>query len=316
MALIELTKIFDVEYGNKFDANKMEFIKNGEINFISRESNNNGCVGNVKKYGNVEPYEDGLITVSLGGSYLLSSFLQPKKFYTAQNVAVLIPKRKMSVNEKIFYCKCISMNRQKYSAFGREANRTLKKLEVPNNIPLWIENINYDFSNINKPVSKRKIRLDDRQWEYFIYQKLFTIVRGAGARKSDVTEDGKTPFITSTDSNNGFIGKVNKEACHDGNVMTVARNGSIAQTFYQSKPFCSTEDIHVFNPQFKLNPYIAMFLITLIKKEGYKYSFGRKWGLNRMNNSRIKLPTDTEGNPDWQFMEDYIKSLPYSSSIN
>ena len=33
---------------------------------------------------NIEPYDEGLITVSLGGSFLLSSFVQPKKFYTAQ----------------------------------------------------------------------------------------------------------------------------------------------------------------------------------------------------------------------------------------
>ena len=315
MSLVELNKIFDVKYGNKFDANKMEFVENGEINFISRESNNNGCVGKVKKYDNVEPYAAGLITVSLGGSFLLSSFLQPIKFYTAQNVAVLIPRKKMSINEKIFYCKCISMNRPKYSAFGREANRTLKKLEVPNNPPAWIENINYDFSNICEPASKTKIRLDDRKWKYFIYQELFAIERGNGARKSDVTDEGKTRFITSTDSNNGFIGKVNKVPCHNGSVITVARNGSIAQTFYQSEPFCSTEDIHVFNPQFKLNPYIAMFLIPLIKKEGHKYSYGRKWGLDRMNSSKIKLPIDEKENIDWQFMEDYIKSLRFSNRI-
>lgn len=30
---------------------------------------------------------------------------------------------------------------------------------------------------------------------------------------------------------------------------------------------------------------------------------------------KIKLPVDTEGNPDWQLMEDYIKSLPYSKYL-
>jgi hypothetical protein len=123
MDVVELRSLFDVEYGNKFDENKMKFTENGEINFISRDSKNNGCMGTVARYKDIEPYQDGLITVSLGGSFLLSSFLQPKKFYTAQNIAVLIPKQDMNINEKIFYCKCISMNRFKYSAFGREANK-------------------------------------------------------------------------------------------------------------------------------------------------------------------------------------------------
>ena len=101
MGLTELNKLFEVKLGNKFDANKMTFLDDGDINFISRDSKNNGCVGTVEKYKGVEPFNEGLITVSLGGVYLLSSFVQPKKFYTAQNVAVLTPKQPMDLNEKI-----------------------------------------------------------------------------------------------------------------------------------------------------------------------------------------------------------------------
>ena len=32
-------------------------------------------------------------------------------------------------------------------------------------------------------------------------------------------------------------------------------------------------------------------------------------------NPIIKLPVDKDGKPDWQFMEDYIKSLPYSVNL-
>ena len=120
---------------------------------------------------------------------------------------------------------------------------------------------------------------------------------------------------TSIDKNNGLVGFVNTRPEHRGNVLTVARNGSVGETFYQEKDFCSTEDVHVFNPKFKMNKYIALFLITLIRKEKYKYSYGRKWGLERMNESIIKLPICNTGNPDWQFMEDYVKSLPYSSNL-
>jgi hypothetical protein len=65
----------------------------------------------------------------------------------------------------------------------------------------------------------------------------------------------------------------------------------------------------------KLNPYIAMFLCTLIELEKYKWAFGRKWRPIRMPKSTIKLPATPQGEPDWQFMENYIKSLPFSSSL-
>jgi hypothetical protein len=159
------------------------------------------------------------------------------------------------------------------------------------------------------------IELVDRTWDWFGYQKLFTIVRGTNARKSDITESGKTPLITSIDSNNGLIENVNKSPAHEGNVITVNRNSCVGRAYYQLKSFCSTEDVHVFVLLFKLNIFIAMFLIPLITKETYRYSYGRKWGIARMKQTMMKLPITPKGVPDWQFMEDYIKSLPYSSSL-
>ena len=103
---------------------------------------------------------------------------------------------------------------------------------------------------------------------------------------------------------------------HKGNTIGVNRNGSVAEAFYQSQPFCSTEDVHVFTPKFKLNPYIALFLTTLIRQEKYRFGYGRKWGIDRMKKSIIKLPVTATGEPDWAFMEQYIKSLPYSSQID
>ena len=88
----------------------------------------------------------------------------------------------------------------------------------------------------------------------------------------------------------------------------------MSQIIYWSGIY-STEDVHVFNPKFKINKYVAFFLVALIRMEKYRYSYGRKWGIERMNESLIKLPIDKSGNPDFEFMENYIKSLPCSASI-
>ncbi len=138
---MNITTLFDLFYGSKLDHNKMTKCKYGDenaVNFVTRSSNNLGVIGTVKKIQDKEPFSKGHITVALGGTYLLSSFVQQKPFYTAQNIMVLIPKKDMTVREKIFYCLCISKNRFRYSAFGREANRTLKKLELPDKIPDWV----------------------------------------------------------------------------------------------------------------------------------------------------------------------------------
>lgn len=139
--LVSLSTIFEVLHGNKFDFNKMSKCASSEnsIAFIRRSRERNGFVGFVEKYENKKPYEAGLITVALGGS-ALSSFVQPRPFYTAQNIDVLRPLVPMSLDVKLYYCLCIEANQFRYSTYGREANRTLKNIQVPaiSSIPSWV----------------------------------------------------------------------------------------------------------------------------------------------------------------------------------
>lgn len=142
MKTVVLTKVFDVAHGNKLDLNKMEITGPGEdgICFVGRSGEANGIVASVSEIAGLEPYPAGAITVALGGS-ALSSFVQPRRFYTAQNIDVLIPKQEMTLDQKLYYCLCIEANRFRYSTFGREANRTLKYLTVPapECVPVWVQ---------------------------------------------------------------------------------------------------------------------------------------------------------------------------------
>ena len=78
--------------------------------------------------------------------------------------------------------------------------------------------------------------------------------------------------------------------------------------------FTASDEINIFQHA-KLNMFNSLFLCTLIDKNKYKYSFGRKAFHTQCMNDRIKIPTTPQGNPDWQFMENYIKSLPYSKNL-
>ena len=63
-----------------------------------------------------------------------------------------------------------------------------------------------------------------------------------------------------------------------------------------------------------MNKYVAMFLTTIMNEEQYRYNYGRKCSQDRMEGGSIKLPSKN-GDPDWEFMGNYIKSLPYSSNL-
>lgn len=139
--LTELQDLFIITHGNKFDLNKMNqcSLSDKSIAFIGRSGEENGIVAFVEEVKDQAPFEKGLITVALGGS-ALSSFIQPMRFYTGQNMDVLNPKTEMTLDEKLYYCLCIEANRFRYSAFGREANRTLHRLLLPNkeSLPEWV----------------------------------------------------------------------------------------------------------------------------------------------------------------------------------
>jgi hypothetical protein len=318
----KLYELFDVFYGNQFDLNKMPLlpVSLGGINFVGRSSENHGVTASVARFDEVVPHPGGLITVALGGTKLLSSFVQESPFYTAQNVAILRPKASMSFAEKLFVCLCIRHNRFRYSAFGREANRTLKELQIPERteFPKWGSGKTAEIGKIAAPKQDgpASLSMEPSLWKSFEFHELFEIERGRGPRKKDLDGHGRTPFITSSDSNNGMTGFTTMNPCHQGNALGVNRNGSVGEAFYQPRAFCSTEDVHIFSPKFQMNPYIALFLTTLIRRERWRFGYGRKWGIERMKHSQIKLPVGKDGLPDWKYMERYVQSLPFSSQID
>lgn len=150
--------------------------------------------------------------------------------------------------------------------------------------------------------------MDTISWKWFRYEELFDIKKGKRLTKADMIE-GNIPYIGAIDSNNGVSAYIANDAhIHKGKTISVSYNGSIGYAYYQEKEFWATDDVNVLYPRFKMNRYLALFLCSLIEKEQYRFNYGRKWDLNSMKASRIKLPVAPTGEPDWLFMEEYIKS--------
>ncbi|MCK6599569.1 MAG: restriction endonuclease subunit S, partial [Bdellovibrionaceae bacterium] len=293
--MIVISELFDIKYGNQFDFSKMDVSINQEegINFISRSSQNNGFMAKVERFNEIDPFEPGLITVTMGGSYLLSSFVQPEHFYTAQNIKVLRAKIEMSIEEKLFYCVAIENNRFRYHSHSREANSTFDNLLVPDlkEIPKFIKKYAASIPFKKEPLNKKNIKLNIEDWKEFELSYIFDIYSSKDENLTDSIEVGNVPYISSTQSNNGIASFISNEATNENNCLTVARNGSVGSTFYQPLDFCaSPDDIRIFKPKFVFNKFIGLFLSVLIEKEKYRYAYGRKFGTTRMKKTIIKLP--------------------------
>lgn len=77
-------------------------------------------------------------------------------------------------------------------------------------------------------------------------------------------------------------------AIHEGNTITVVYNGAgVADAFYQAIPFWASDDVNVLYPKFALTPEVALLTCTVIRKEKYRFSNGRKWHLERTERINI-----------------------------
>jgi len=179
---------------------------------------------------------------------------------------------------------------------------------------------NSGFSVSAKPIDKSKeYDIVTNNWEYFRYDdgtdnSIFTVKKGKRLTKKDQS-DGEIPYVSSSSLNNGIDNYIGNGHT-DENCISFACYGSIGEVFYQDQKAWVSDNANVFYLRDRiLNPYLAMFLITILRLEQFRFSYGMTGKKERLQSFDIKLPVTKDGKPDWDFMENFIKSLPYSSTL-
>lgn len=170
-----------------------------------------------------------------------------------------------------------------------------------------------------KNITKQSSKLDVDNWVFFRIGDLFKVELSKGDIKLNEMEDGTVPLVSAGEQNNGIVGYIDREGDGKANIFPSNRItvDMFGNAFYQNEPFYAVSHgrVNILNPKFNLTKYIGMFICALIKQEQYKYSYGRAVYSGVAENMEIKLPVDSNGDPDWEFMEDYIKALPYGNRL-
>ena len=166
-------------------------------------------------------------------------------------------------------------------------------------------------------------------WKEFCLKKLFK-VKKAHAYNQETFEPIEEPInklgcITRTSNNNGldYYGEMDIDLkIEEGNALTIGGEGVVC--FYQPEQFVCGTNMTVLRNE-KLNKYNGLFISTVIDYYSKdRFSYGRAFNKSQIEKSIIKLPAIQTGSkkyrddgyePDWQYMEDYIKSLPYGDRL-
>lgn len=186
--------------------------------------------------------------------------------------------------------------------------------QLPNKAQeIWLKKYN------TQPLSQQRLTLKTKTWKEFCIADLFDVQLTKGDIKADDIDEGNIPLISSGESNNGVVKYISPEG--DGKAETFPANTITLDMFchanYQNREYYAVGHgrVNILLPKYELNKYIALFICTLINREEYRFSYGRAVYSSVAEKMIIRLPVTPEGTPDWKFMEDYIKSLPYSKNL-
>lgn len=160
-------------------------------------------------------------------------------------------------------------------------------------------------------VAMSDLKLTDREWKGFRVEDLFYFENkpSKGLNHLKQRDDGVN-YVGATNRNNGVLAYVeaNQKVIYKGNAIAFIRNGegSMDYSVYKAEDFVATQDISVgYNEN--LNRYTGVFIVAVADKVRGKYNFGYKRNQKRLNKETLQLPINSDGLPDWQFMEDFIK---------
>ncbi len=218
-----------------------------------------------------------------------------------------------------------------------------KKYSDDGHVPDWKFMEYYMKSLHHKPLttqnkSENTLQLDVEKWKYFYLKNICDITMGNKMDWSAMTmENPEVNFVGRSADDNGVAGKVDlvdgvepyKAGC-----ITVALGGSLGSSYLQDEKFYTSQNVSVLEFEDDVSDAAKIFVSCLIMNESkYKYfPFGRELNTHIRTDFGFTLPVqhNSDGTffidekhtyseegyvPDWQFMEDYIKSLPYGDRL-
>lgn len=332
--------VFKIEATSSgIDKNKLNS-EIGNVPYITRSDVTNGVNLFVSEKQNIGFNKDSgnCITIGLDTQTV---FYQPHNFYTGQNIQILTYKN-CSKSNALFIVRLIQLQMVKFNWGGNGAtlgrlSRTKILLPVNAN-----GEIDYDFmESYVKEVEEQKLEeyrkyalkrvdeigsventetLENRDWKEFKLTTIFEIKSGKRLTAANMVS-GKRPFIGASDSNNGitnFVSNTNNSL--DKNVLGVNYNGSVVENFYHPYECIFSDDVKRFHlKNLQDNKFVLLFMKTNILQQKCKFLYAYKFNEKRMKAQNILLPIDSSGNPDYEYMENYIKKImqkKYNSYLN
>lgn len=320
---------FKVEYG-RFHAK--DELGTGTVNYITTSGFNNGITNTCEE----ATHQGNCITVASDGA-MGASFYQEEAFTTSNIVSTLTPLPHTPLNKynALFLCAIIFGKRAEFGWLGfkmsvdRVRNLRVKLPTTPDGAPDWAYMESY-MANLETKVAEsltmlqaakdaEKKKVDTREWGEFKFGDLFDLhgIKQAKSQKLIPTvelSDGIpcVPYIVQSQFNN-MVGRYvdkqwlikNNEPPVEGNALVLGV--TLNACSYQPEEFGASQVITARSPC--LNKNNGFFIAAIVRKRIEQFDYKEKPSFEKYRALKIMLPIDKTGQPDWAYMEEYMRKV-------
>lgn len=153
--------------------------------------------------------------------------------------------------------------------------------------------------------------LHDREWKDF---RLLDYFRHEKGNQNNMAElrSGSFPLVSARNANNGykdFVSENEKKHSFEGFCLTINNDGDggAGISYYQPCKMLLDSHVTALYPKTSMTEEILKFFSACITAQREKFGHGYSLNNTRLSVFRVMLPVDESGNPDYAFMEQYIK---------
>ena len=145
-----------------------------------------------------------------------------------------------------------------------------------------------------------------KDWRMFLVEDIF-LCETTRAINEKALNAGNIPYITRSAFNNGCSNYIEHEnKTNEPNCITIGAEGRFA--FYQPKEFYTGIKVYTLRNKY-LNKYNALFICSILNFNVCLYQYNEARILEKIKKEKIYLPVNTDNEPDWEYMENYMRDI-------
>lgn len=126
-----------------------------------------------------------------------------------------------------------------------------------------------------------------------------------------ITFGGKYPYVARCSSNNGIRGYITEDEKYLSPAKSLSFGQDTATVYYQPDAYFTGDKIKVMvlNNR-ELTPELAEYFIAAIARAFSTFAWGQSsFNENIIKSMKIELPIKSDGTPDFDYMERYIRAI-------